>query len=40
MKLKLILVIAGLSAMIGSLRGFNQTLLRKILAFSSISHLG
>lgn len=31
---------ARLSALLGSLRGFNQTILRKILAFSSISHLG
>nr|YP_010835937.1 NADH dehydrogenase subunit 2 [Scopura montana]WGC89456.1 NADH dehydrogenase subunit 2 [Scopura montana] len=32
--------IIGLSVLIGSLGGFNQTSLRKILAYSSITHLG
>nr|YP_010461159.1 NADH dehydrogenase subunit 2 [Strophopteryx fasciata]UUF92090.1 NADH dehydrogenase subunit 2 [Strophopteryx fasciata] len=33
-------LVIGLSVLIGSLGGFNQTSLRKILAYSSINHLG
>nr|YP_010385158.1 NADH dehydrogenase subunit 2 [Tritodynamia horvathi]UPM51612.1 NADH dehydrogenase subunit 2 [Tritodynamia horvathi] len=37
--IKVIMLSAILSAMIGSLSGLNMTLLRKIIAFSSINHL-
>nr|UBU97881.1 NADH dehydrogenase subunit 2 [Myrmecophilus kubotai] len=36
----LVLMLAILSVMIGSLGGLNQTILKKVLAYSSISHLG
>nr|YP_010139424.1 NADH dehydrogenase subunit 2 [Tetraclita kuroshioensis]QQK55090.1 NADH dehydrogenase subunit 2 [Tetraclita kuroshioensis] len=37
---KSLLVLALVSAVTGAISGFNQTSMRKILAFSSISHLG
>nr|UKU07876.1 NADH dehydrogenase subunit 2 [Gaetice depressus] len=39
MLIKIIIISAILSALVGSLGGFNVTLLRKIIAFSSINHL-
>nr|YP_009047728.1 NADH dehydrogenase subunit 2 [Striatobalanus amaryllis]AGZ92378.1 NADH dehydrogenase subunit 2 [Striatobalanus amaryllis] len=37
---KVLIILALISAMVGAVSGFNQTSMRKILAFSSISHLG
>nr|AZQ05984.1 NADH dehydrogenase subunit 2 [Catomerus polymerus] len=37
---KILLIIALVSAVMGAISGLNQTSMRKILAFSSISHLG
>nr|QTF87986.1 NADH dehydrogenase subunit 2 [Balanus trigonus] len=37
---KILLMLAMISALMGAISGINQTSMRKILAFSSISHLG
>lgn len=36
----ILFVVGGLSALVGALGGLNQVHLRKLLAYSSISHLG